>query len=638
MADYDPGVPSIRALAVAIAVGLLAPLSAQAAEPMPTDCPPVFFADAGEVDCFRIQVPERHESPNGTSITLFVSILRATADDPRPDPVVYLAGGPGATAAEAASLLAGSSLRATRDIILFEQRGTALVDPYLGCPGLDMWEIVFSADPSTDESFIETIGTAARNCADAHEAAGTDLSAYTTAASATDLELVRETLGIERWNLYGGSYGTRLALEVLRSHGETVRSAVLDSVDPPGAPRTVTRTPNLAGAFDGLAVACSADGACSRRFGDLESLLQRALDRWRAAPTTVFAFYSDDAQTNVLVDPGAVASLVYSSLAGDPGGLPLLLEQLARGDTTILELTDLRPGIVSEGMRLSIECAESIPFIDGQELERNDASAPDLALAFRRFPEPAACPRWPVSRAEGDAVAQVDSDVPVLLVSGAVDPITPPSSAELAARTLSNARHHVVPGGGHGAGFADPCAIEVRDAFLEDPRAPSPSCDSTPTFLTDVVRHEPMAAAWRSVFASRPPRPSPLPAIAVVGIGLVLGFVGTLVAVVRGARGRAIWAVASGSAALLATGGFLAWLWLSHPPVVGMVGLPSPFGWAPWITSAASALGLATIAVLAIAAARARRRRRRLGLLASAVPVAAATWLLVANGLAWPFA
>jgi len=626
------------ASSVFLLVSALLPMPAAAADPVSAECPPVFFADAGDVDCYRIEVPERHESPNEASITLFVSILRSDADGPLRDPVVYLAGGPGATAAEAATLLAGSSIRATRDIILFEQRGTALTEPYLGCPALDMWETIFAADPNTDASFVETIGSAATNCADAHEDGGTDLGAYTTVASAEDLELVREALGVDTWNLYGGSYGTRLALEVLRRHPESVRSAVLDSLDPPGAPRIENRTPNLVSAFDAIAAACATDAPCAARFGDLGALLHRALDRWRAAPTTVYAFYSDDAQTNVLVDPGAVASLVYSSLAADPGGLPLLLEQLANGDTTILELTDLRPGIVSEGMRLSIECAETLPAIDGSELERNDASEPDLALAFRRFPEPVACANWPVVPADVAATAPVETDVPVLLISGAMDPITPPSTAELAARTLTDARHHVVAGGGHGAGFVDPCAIEIRDAFLEDPRAPSPSCESTPAFLTDVVRHEPMAAAWRSVFASRPPRPSPLPAIAVVGIGLVLGLVGTVVAFVRGARGRAIWAVAFALGVLLATGGLLAWVWLSHPPVVGMVGLPSAFGWLPWATTVAAALGIVTVGVLAIAAVRGRRRRRRFLLLTSAIPVAAATWLLIANGLAVPFA
>ena len=602
---------------------------------MPVDCPPVFFADVGEVDCFRIQVPERHEAPSGTVITLFVSILRATAD-PRPDPVVYLAGGPGATAAEAARDLAASSLRAARDIILFEQRGTALAEPYLGCPALDQWEIFFSLDPSTDASFVETIGSAATNCADAHEANGTDLGAYTTVASAQDLELVREALGIETWNLYGGSYGTRLGLEVLRRNPDSVRSAVLDSVDPPGGPRIVDRTPNLASALDALANACADDAPCANRFGDFHVLLDRAFERWRSAPTEVYAPYSDDASTTVLVDAGAVASLVYSTLAYDPGSLPLLLEQLAEGDATIFELNDLRPGIQSEGLRLSIECAESQPSND--EVERNDASQPELALAFRRFPEPVACARWPVEPGESNVIVPVESDVPVLLISGAVDPMTPPSSAELAARTLTNARHHVVAAGGHGAGFGDSCAIEVRDAFVEDPGATSPGCTSNPSFLTDVVRHEPMADAWRAAFAPPLPRPSSLPMAAAIGIGLVLVLVGTLVALVRGARGRALLAVAATSAILLGVGGLIAWMWLSQPPIVSMVGLPAALGWLPWVTAAASALGILTVGVLVIAAIRGRRRRRRVLLVASAIPVVAATWLLVANGLAVPFA
>lgn len=620
-----------------LVAALTTPAVAAAVDPTSVECPAVFFADVGEVDCFTLEVPERRDSPDGTSITLFVAILRATADDPRPDPVVYLAGGPGATAAEAATQLAGSSIRENHDIILFEQRGTALAEPYLGCPALDHWELSFAADPRTPGAFAETIGEAAEACATAHEADGTDLDAYTTAASVEDLELVREALGVKAWNLYGGSYGTRLALEILRHHPESVRSAVLDGLDPPGAPRYVERTPNLASAFAAAAAACAADASCSARFGDLELLLQRAVDRWRTAPTTVFAFYSDDAQTQVLVDPGAVTSLTYSQLAFDPETLPLLLEQLAAGDTTIVELTDLRAGIASEGLRLSVECAESLPQADADAVLRNDAMHPDLALAFRRFPEPVACPRWPVSPVT-EPITPVESDVPVLLISGSLDPITPPSFAELAARSLSDARHHVVAGGGHGAGFFDPCAIEVRDAFLEDPSAAPPTCVSHRSFMADVVPNERMADAWRSILAARLPRVSPLPIIGVTGAGLLATLLGAAVALVRGSRSRAIAALAVSSSVMLAIGALTAWIWLSHAPIVGMVGLPSAFAWLPLGLAASSVLGVITIGVVAIAVVRARRRGRRLLLLASAIPVLTATWLLVANGLALPFA
>src|SRR5918996_512288 len=121
-------------LLILAAAALAAPVPARAVSPSATEaeCPAALVAGLGTVDCFTISVPERHDVPDGREISLFVSILRSTSAVPSPDPVVYLAGGPGAPAIEVAPLLAESTLRATRDVILLEQRGTALADPYLG--------------------------------------------------------------------------------------------------------------------------------------------------------------------------------------------------------------------------------------------------------------------------------------------------------------------------------------------------------------------------------------------------------------------------------------------------------------------------------------------------------------------------
>ena len=630
---------AIRALLAATSVAVLAaqPLAA-ADEPTTVDCPGVFFADAGEVDCYEVVVPERHDAPDaGGRITLFVAILRAESADPRSDPVVFLHGGPGAVAAELAPLFAESALRQDRDIILFEQRGTALTDPYLGCPALDVWEAMFAADPGTDGEFAERIGAIAAECAAAHEAAGSDLSAYTTLASVEDLEAVRQALGIASWNLYGGSYGTRLGLAVLRRHPDSVRSAVFDGMDPPDADRIVARTPNLAAAVHALAEACERDAPCSDRFGDLEQLLQRALDRWRTSPTTVTARITDDSVANVVVDEGAVAGLVYSMLSFAPSDLPLALERLAEGDTTILEVTDLRSGLVAEGLRLSIECAETAWSVDGEAPEANDAIAPELALAFRRFPEPVACPRWPVDP-RTTAVEPVSSDVPVLLVSGALDPITPPRMAEQAAATLGDVRHHVVPGGGHGAGLSDPCAIAVRDAFIRDPRGELPACRSTPSFVTDVVAHPGLADAWRAAFTYAPPSiVDPLPFAAVTAIGLTITLLVCLVAIIRGSRAFATRAIAVTSVLLLLSGGLIGWAWFTQAPIVSMVGLPSVLAWLPVATAAASAFAVVTVAITLVAVVRGGRPRwQRLALTAATVPTIGAVWILAANGLVLP--
>jgi pimeloyl-ACP methyl ester carboxylesterase len=604
---------------------------------MPTDCPAVFFADAGDVDCFRIDVPERHGTSGERRVTLFVSILRADADAPPADPVVYLAGGPGGAAVEAVPGLADSALRSSHDLILFEQRGTALTDPYLGCPALDHQEVFFSADPGTEERFAEQVGAAAADCAQTFEADGVDLAAFTTAASVEDLEVVRQALGIASWHLYAGSYGTRLALELIRHHPESVRSAVLEGLDPPDSDRIIERAQNLASAFAAANDACAADPACAARFGDLEALFGRALDRWRGQPETVYARISADVFTSVLVDAGAVSSLTFALLATDPGTLPLVLEQLADGDPTIFELTDYQPGLAAEAMRLSIECAESIARVDVKELEASDAAHGDLGLAFRRFPELVACERWPVVAADPAAAEPVSSDVPLLLISGALDPITPPSVAERAGRTLSRSRHLVIPAGGHGVTFSDACAMQAAEAFLDDPDTQLPVCERPAPFLTDVVDVPALADAWRSIFAPRLPSGSPQLSIVVVGTGLAVALLLSLLALVRGSRSSAVGAIALTAATLLGLGGLIAWGWLSNPPIVGMIGMPKLLAWIPWATSIAAGLGMvALIQVIRTTLRDEHARRHRLLLLASTIPILAAIWLLAANRLALP--
>ena len=506
---------------------LLVPSVVGAAEPVANEaeCPEVFFGGLGPVNCFTVAIPERHEAPDGRHITLFVSILCSTADDPMPDPVVYLAGGPGSPAAEAASGLAESmaDVRATRDIILLEQRGTALADPYLGCPALDRHEGFLTAWPEDAETTKLLIGGAARECAEAHEAAGTDLSAYSTAQNAADVESVRLGLAIEEWNLYGTSYGTRLGLEVLRSHPGAVRSAVFDSVYAPGSQLYRDRTPNLARAVAAATAACDADAACRARFGSLNVLLQRALDRWRDTPGEAFVPTGEDSVTPVLIDAGTVASVVFSQLVSDPVSLPLALEALADGRTHVIELSAVVPGLNAEGMRLSVECAEGFARLDTAAQAAADAEHPDLALAFRSFPEMIACDAWPVSAVDGGVPEPVASDVPALLISGAFDPITPPAAAELATETLTDARLYVVPFGGHGAGLTDPCAIAARDAFFADPADAGPvTCESAGgPFATDVAAHAGAVRAWTEIWLrTRPWARAPFEAI-FGAIGLV---------------------------------------------------------------------------------------------------------------------
>jgi pimeloyl-ACP methyl ester carboxylesterase len=627
---------------ILLAGAWLSPAPVYAADPSaaPAECPEIFFDGLGEVDCFTVRVPERHEAPDPDhQIELFVSVLHSTSENPLPDPVVYLAGGPGSPAAEVAGLFAESTIRATRDVILIEQRGTALADPFLGCPALDQNELLQSSYPRDEAAFASRIGESAAECSAVYEAEGVDLGAYSTVQNADNVEAVRLALDIEQWNLYGVSYGTRLGLEVMRRHPEAVRSAVLDSVYAPDAQMYRDRTPQLAAAFAAAASACDADSACSGRFGSLDDLLDRALDRWRDAPIDVSAPTGPVSSASVLVDAGAVAGVVYSSLLGDSAMLPLNLEALAHGRTQLIELTAIVPGFNAEGMRLSVECAERIARLDLAAQAVADASDPDLALAFRRFPELVACPRWPVEAANGSASEPVGSDVPVLLISGAFDPVTPPSAAAAAAASLPNSQHHVVRFGGHSSGITDPCAIEVRDAFLVDPNAgAAPACrtDPGPPFVTDVIAHPGAARAWMEIWARRTPWARAPWEIIGVGIGAVCASV-LMVGGWRLLRRKrsTTWLVGMvASLLVLSCRVSMVTLWASSSTAQVIYGLPASFWWLPWLGVVALVAAVAFGAAMAVTWLRRRDPwKERMYLTVVAAADGLAIWLLASYGL-----
>lgn len=193
----------------------------------PSACPIQIPAGA-RVECGFLAVPENRTRPDSRTIRLAVAILKSRSENPAPDPIVYLAGGPGASALLEKPLgwWLDSPFPDNRDFILFEQRGTRFSEPFLNCPEEDTAAIL---DPGENNgSYLN----AALQCRDRLLSQGVDLTAYNSVASAADLEDLRAVLGYAEWNLYGVSYGTRLALSAMRDNPAGIRSVILDSTLP----------------------------------------------------------------------------------------------------------------------------------------------------------------------------------------------------------------------------------------------------------------------------------------------------------------------------------------------------------------------------------------------------------------------
>ena len=231
-----------------------------------------------EAECARIDLPENHDAPDGRQISVRLALVPSRAEAPAADPVVVLAGGPGQSAVEAYPLVQAAlkPLLRKRHVLLVEQRGTG-ASAALKCP-LPDWK-------QPQDQDLAAAREQARQCLQRYEGKA-DTRFYTTSDYIRDLEHVRKALGIAQFNLAGGSYGTRVALEYLRRHPGAVRSVFIDSVVPPELPLGQDHARNLDEALAGIAARCNAEPRCRERFGDMSARL-RQLKQQAKAPRRV---------------------------------------------------------------------------------------------------------------------------------------------------------------------------------------------------------------------------------------------------------------------------------------------------------------------------------------------------------------
>ena len=397
------------------------------------------LAEALEADCTTIRVPEDRSAPEKGSVELHVAILRAAGRDRAPDPVIFIAGGPGEAATEAYPILSGSFVvvNSARDIVLVDQRGTGGSHP-LDCPEL-------TTDPaSSDETDAE-----ARVAACRARLAG-DLAHYTTDDAVSDLEDVRAALGYPRVNLYGASYGTRVALAYARRAPDRVRSLVLDGVVPPGWTLARTAGADLKRSLSLVFERCAANAECRRAFPDVEGRLAALAARLETPREVTVPHPTSAAPTRVVLTRDRLASTLRGLAAAHESAslLPLLVHAAATtGDLAPLAAQTLLLGEtahIAGGMHLAVACAEDAPFLDAEPA----AVPPLLDTASARFYR-AACRGWPVRPLPPGARDPFVSNVPALLLSGEIDPLTPPENAAQAAKMLPRSLAITVPGEGH---------------------------------------------------------------------------------------------------------------------------------------------------------------------------------------------
>lgn len=405
-----------------------------------------------EMRCGVVRVPEDYGKPGGRQIELFVSVLPARKGSNKRLAEFDLDGGPGYDAAFSAGfyLSDGEAFRRNRDLVLADQRGTGRSGA-LRCPAMDAYDRRRPMPPMYAPELV-------KECAAALSVTA-DLTQYTTAASARDIDAIRQALGYRQFSLVALSYGTTLALRYISDFGTHVHSAVLIGTVP--ADRTPPRFHAIVAeqALRLVLADCASEPTCAAAFPDIEADLGVALARLDARDGFARSVFMEGLRTRMYSPQGM-------------RDVPFFVHAAAGGKFAAFDAA-MKPGdgerLFAQGLYLSITCNESMARIDVDEAIGASAKTPFGAYRLER--QRAACRFWPRGPADSNLFGRGRSDVPVLFLSGAFDPVTAPQWAAEAAAQFPNSRHIVVPRGSHvfdGLSALDTCFDTQVLAFIDD--------------------------------------------------------------------------------------------------------------------------------------------------------------------------
>ena len=413
--------------------------------------------------CGFLERPENPDDPDSPVLSIRVAVVPALNLQPQPDPIVPLAGGPGQSAIQFYSAYAAAfeRVRSDRDILLVDQRGTG-ASARLDCPvEEELIEGQFSVAQTIEYTKI---------CL---EALPHDPRYFTTSIAVQDLEAVREALGYPQLNLYGVSYGTRVAQHYARRYPASTRTIVLDGVVPPQLALGPEIAIDAQRAIDDIFARCAADFACNERFPDIAAAFNALKNRLTNESIEVSIAHPVTGR----VEPvsfgrqefaGAVRLLAYSP--SSIAMLPLLVSEAADGNyqplvsqfqMTLISMTET----LALGMHNAVMCTEDVPFYLDASIDRAALNASFMGHVQLEALE-AICSVWPAGPIDDDFKQPLSTEIPTLLLSGSADPITPPRFADMAARNLRKAWLLTGEHQGHGQ-IAVGCMPRIIERFID---------------------------------------------------------------------------------------------------------------------------------------------------------------------------
>ncbi len=424
--------------------------------------------------CGTLLRPLNPDDPASDQLELSVAVVPALNLNPEPDPLVPIAGGPGQGSIQFYSALARAfeGVRRERDILLMDQRGTG-GSARMNCPIDDaVVEGPFSSAVTVEytQSCLAQLPH--------------DPRYFTTSVAVSDLEALRLALGYPSLNLLGVSYGTRVAQHYARRYPSSTRSLVLDGVLPPQVPLGPGIALEAQRALDNILARCADDAACNRRFPDIQGSFASLLVRLTDAPADVEFSDPTTGQSASLrfgrnEFAAAIRLLAYN--ARSIAIIPLLVDEAEKGNfSPLAALFQMTVGSLMDslaiGMHNAVVCTEDVPFIDNSSFDYEELKSTYIG-AFQLETLEAICSVWPTGPLDDGFAAPLATDIPVLLLSGEADPITPPRFAELAAVDLERARHLIGEKQGHGQ-LANGCMPDIIADFVAaaDPDAIDADC------------------------------------------------------------------------------------------------------------------------------------------------------------------
>jgi pimeloyl-ACP methyl ester carboxylesterase len=419
-----------------------------------------------EVRCGAIERPENADAPDGRHIAIHFAVVPALAKNEARDPVFVFAGGPGQSAIQSAGVILPvfAQLNARRDIVFIDQRGTGKSNGLLCDTPPATAPIAAHLDMA---AFAARIGQCLKTIKAENKA---DLAQYATWIATRDVDAVRGALGYKRINLWGGSYGSRAALDYLRQFPETVRTVVIDGVAPADMALPVSLAIDADTMLRKLADRCAAEAACKASFPDFSTDVDTLLARAEtAAPEVTLTHPLTGAREVVTVDRRLIAAALRAPLYAPQlsAVLPHAVASAATDDyNPLLALAGSLAGNVAEnfaeGMHYAVICAEDMPRID--EAARARARGTRFGLSFTQVYDDV-CRQVDVRPAPPAFYSIASVDVPVLVLSGGMDPATPPRHGESVAAHLKKSLHLVAPHLGHGVS-SQGCTPELITKFV----------------------------------------------------------------------------------------------------------------------------------------------------------------------------